>query len=629
MRAPHLLLALAALASACDPAPPIVVVDGGGTSTECSSSQSFCSGRCIPTSSNPLHCGACGNVCASNETCEDGSCRSAVTCTGGQRDCGGGCTDVSENLLHCGRCGEECADGESCISGGCVPETCPAEQPSRCGDGCTDTQSDNSNCGDCTTKCTSSQTCESGVCAEACDGTSCEVDGADVCVDTQSNPAHCGGCNTACDDGQACSGGTCACSTGQTECGGRCVDTSTDPAHCGTCDVACDAGSACDSGSCACASGLTQCGPSCVNTAIDSAHCGGCESPCSGGQTCAGGTCTASCGTLLTQCGAVCVDTAVASGHCGACDNACGDALGCSAGVCRPENDDRLSALELTFPTDGSEITQRGSTDGATPDLPALGCAANGPNIWYRVTVPADGGVLWADTAASGYDTAIFVTDESGVQVSGMCNDDCDCDDTGDFGFLESCTARYVVAGVYYVSVGGYSIGETGDFTLHLQFLPDTGFTYQTRLNDTGTTLRTFLLDASEAAASCGGPGSALSGEDTRWFASCGGAAPHHLSLCPEDGGLWTRNGSRTGDEGEIYDPVMTVVSAQTGTEIVCNDDDLRVNCSPEGGGPRFGSRIRDLMPGRGVHGARIDSRTTDGGGMHYQLRYELPELEL
>ena len=99
----------------------------------------------------------------------------------------------------------------------------------------------------------------------------------------------------------------------------------------------------------------------------------------------------------------------------------------------------------------------------------------------------------------------------------------------------------------------------------------------------------------------------------------------HHFSVCPEDGGSWTR----TGSDGELYDPVLAVQSAFDGAEAACSDDDFSVNCEPEGGGPSFGSRIRDLAPARGVHGVIVDSRGLDGGGMVYSMRYEVPELEL
>lgn len=603
-------------------------MDSGPNIRDCPPNQTFCNGRCLPTASNPLHCGMCGNVCGAAETCEQGMCRSAMTCPGDQQDCGGGCTDVAGDNEHCGRCGEACAEGSTCMEGACVPDSCPPEEPERCGDGCTDVQDDNANCGACGTKCMPDETCTAGSCVSSCEGTTCEVDGSSVCVDTDTDGAHCGACNTACEDGQTCGSGRCRCPSGQETCDGRCVDTDTDPTHCGTCGNACDAGSSCVSGACQCPTDLTECGGSCVNTDISDAHCGSCGTACGASQTCVGGSCMTSCGAGLTECGGSCVDTATDNSHCGACGNACGAGLRCTTGVCRPVNDDRLGAIALTLPSDGSELVQRGTTDGATPDLPALTCAANGPNIWYSVTVPAGGGVLYADTAQSGYDTALFVTDSDGNQVSGMCSDDCDCGGEGDFGFLESCVAKYLTAGTYYISVGGYSISQTGDFSLHVQFLPDTGITYRVRMNDNGTTSETFLVEMNEAAGTCGGSGAGLGGEDMRWFVACGGDDTHLLSVCPADGGLWRREGTGS-NEGELYDPILYVRSGLTGTETACADDDFTVNCRPDGGGPRFGARMPALTPGRGIHGVFIDNRSPAGGGMRYQLRYELPDLDL
>jgi hypothetical protein len=285
------------------------------------------------------------------------------------------------------------------------------------------------------------------------------------------------------------------------------------------------------------------------------------------------------------------------------------------------------------LPAGGGEATVNGTTTDATRDGPTIsGCSANGPNVWYSVVLPSRG-VLWVDTAGSMYDTAIFITDSAGTAISatggtntnpGLCNDDCGCP-SGGGGFtsaLQSCGGAALPAGTYNISVGGFSTASTGDFTLHVQFMPETGFLYGSRLTGLGTTTDTLLVGTSEADDMCAGGFSSRSGEDMRWFASCGGTAMQTLSLCASDGGSYERaNG--TSD----YDPVMYVWSGQSGAEVACNDDGpATLNCRGTGGdSANFGSRLGDITVPRGVNAVFIDSRGLGGSGMNYQMRYDVP----
>src|SRR5690606_9394881 len=149
-------------------------------------------------------------------------------------------------------------------------------------------------------------------------------------------------------------------------------NTDTDPAHCGDCGQACPTGASCVDGACQCPAGLERCGPSCVNTDIDRMNCGECEMACGGSEACVGGAGEGACGAGQAMCGADCVSLATNATHCGACDNACASGTSCSDGVCRPGNDVRANARAIAIPSDGSEAIEIGSTDGATPDLPAL-----------------------------------------------------------------------------------------------------------------------------------------------------------------------------------------------------------------------------------------------------------------
>jgi hypothetical protein len=372
----------------------------------------------------------------------------------------------------------------------------------------------------------------------------------------------------------------------------------------------------------------------CVNTAVDNANCGTCGDTCATPtETCVAGTCTPACGMGAVLCGADCADLSDDDDHCGMCGTACAVTESCGGGVCRPSNDERADAVAIGLPSDGSEATVIGSNVDATRDGPTIsGCAANGPNVWYRVTTPSRG-VLWADTAGSMYDTAIFITNSSGSPVSvfggtttndGLCNDDCCGAGRGDFtSGLQSCAGGSLAAGTYYISVGGFSTLSTGAFTLHVQFVPDTGFLYGQRLTGVGTTTSTVLVGSSEAADMCAGGFSSRSGEDMRWFASCGEDV-ELLSLCRADGGTYER-----ADGTSLYDPVMYVHSGASGTEIACNDDGpFSLNCVGTGGdSANFGSRLSSASANRGINAVFIDSRGTGGSGMNYSMRYDIPTV--
>ncbi len=612
--------------------------DTGPTGT-CSPGRMNCSGSCVLLDSNPAHCGTCGNACAADQTCSSGRCETAMTCPAGQDDCGSGCIELTGDD-HCGRCGNACDVGESCMDGACQPESCPAGQE-RCGAACTDTSTDSGNCGACGNACETDEMCTGGSCVSACPSgeSACTVMDEmgmgmrTICVDLMDDSAHCGMCNNACPSGQSCSSGTCACPSDTTDCGGSCVNIMTDSANCGSCGNACPSDQACVDGSCECPGGLTDCGGTCVNTDVDDANCGACGATCATpSETCSSGSCIPACGTGAVLCGSDCADLSTDDSHCGMCMNACASGQSCGGGVCRPANDDRTDATAIMLPMDGSEATVMGSNVDSTRDGPTIsGCAANGPNVWYSVTLPSRG-VLWVDTAGSSYDTAIFITDDAGDPVTpfggtttnpGLCNDDC-CGGRGDFtSSLQSCGGGALSAGTYYISVGGFTSTSTGDFDLHVQFMPDTGFLYSSRLDGVGTTFNTVLVGSSESADMCAGGFSSRSGEDMRWFASCGEDVDM-LSVCAADGGTYER-----ADGTDYYDPVLYVRSGETGAEVACNDDGpSTLNCTGTGGdSANFGSRITSSAVNRGINAIFIDSRGTGGSGMNYSMRYSIPTV--
>ena len=282
-----------------------------------------------------------------------------------------------------------------------------------------------------------------------------------------------------------------------------------------------------------------------------------------------------------------------------------------------PRNNDRAAATPIALAA--AEVVVTGTTDGATFDGPT-GCAdamGPAPNVWYRVAL-TERGVLYADTAGSRYDTRLYVVDAAGALVPGTCNDDARCTTGGFTSTLQSRAAAMLGAGTYTVAVSGYRPEHHGAFTLRMQHVPLRygSFFYVAPIAGTGATT-TLLVGESQRAPSCS---VAPSGEDVRWFVSCGGAATALFSVCPADGGSFVRRrGTLT------YDPVLYVFSALTGREALCNDDGGPTSdCRGTGGdGQNYGARLEAPMP-RGLNALVVDERERENG-LVYTLRYRIP----
>jgi hypothetical protein len=117
-----------------------------------------------------------------------------------------------------------------------------------------------------------------------------------------------------------------------------------------------------------------------------------------------------------------------------------------------PPNDNCANAIPVNC-----NSTVSGDTTNATTDL-AWPCAAGGSEIWYSF-VAADP-VVNLDLCASGYDTAVAVTDGCGGTVLG-CNDD-SCG-------LQSqlSVSGLTVGATYRIAVGGFAAG-TGPFSMSI-----------------------------------------------------------------------------------------------------------------------------------------------------------------
>lgn len=75
-------------------------------------------GQCIDPNSNPTACGTAATVCANpTRDCQAGTCVAA--CGAGFDTCGNSCVHFATDPLNCGACGQPCANDEICDQGTC------------------------------------------------------------------------------------------------------------------------------------------------------------------------------------------------------------------------------------------------------------------------------------------------------------------------------------------------------------------------------------------------------------------------------------------------------------------------------------------------------------------------------
>jgi hypothetical protein len=113
---------------------------------------------------------------------------------------------------------------------------------------------------------------------------------------------------------------------------------------------------------------------------------------------------------------------------------------------------------------------------------------------------------------------------------------------------------------------------------------------------------------------------------------TCGGQQ-QFFSVCPADGGAWTRNYN-----GLNYDFEMYLRSAQTGAEVACDDDAPSqglATCPGNSYGTgsadsaNYGSRLNNIVTPRGI-GLQFDDErdqaasTASAPNEHYQMVYTI-----
>lgn len=98
--------------------------------TYCEFRSSCCDGACINPRTDQENCGACRNVCSDGEICQDSKCvcgSDGFECEKEQTCCAVygtlACINPQTDQENCGGCGNVCADDEQCIDGTCTAET--------------------------------------------------------------------------------------------------------------------------------------------------------------------------------------------------------------------------------------------------------------------------------------------------------------------------------------------------------------------------------------------------------------------------------------------------------------------------------------------------------------------------
>lgn len=145
------------------------------TGCVCPPGWTYCGKLCVNLNTFWTNCGACGHVCPSNETCENGVCG----CASPHILCGTDCVDLSSDPSNCGSCGNLCPSYKTCSNGTCV---CPAGLTD-CGTSCTDLSGDPGNCGACGNVCAGGYCC-SGVCGTDCGSKCFTTEGCTCCPGT-------------------------------------------------------------------------------------------------------------------------------------------------------------------------------------------------------------------------------------------------------------------------------------------------------------------------------------------------------------------------------------------------------------------------------------------------------------
>ena len=113
-------------AESLDAAPivPETIDTAGPAEPTCEDGLSACTERpdagptCVDLTSDPGHCGSCGNACRDGQLCSQNRCTS--NCALGLSVCAGACVELAVDARNCGACGVRCKGKSRCIAGLCA-----------------------------------------------------------------------------------------------------------------------------------------------------------------------------------------------------------------------------------------------------------------------------------------------------------------------------------------------------------------------------------------------------------------------------------------------------------------------------------------------------------------------------
>lgn len=151
------------------------------TDTECLLDLAACDGECVDLFQDPSNCGACGEVCSTEQECIQAACE--AVCLETEERCDGSCVDVRTNPDRCGGCDTTCGGNEECLEGGCVPQ-CEVGETLIEGN-CYDLRNDRMNCGTVGDECAADEECVTGTCARPCTQPSDCTDPLHVCTQAE------------------------------------------------------------------------------------------------------------------------------------------------------------------------------------------------------------------------------------------------------------------------------------------------------------------------------------------------------------------------------------------------------------------------------------------------------------
>ncbi len=83
----------------------------------CDTDLTECAGTCVDTTTDPVNCGGCDQMCGSAQQCAASQCSNI--CAAPKMTCGDQCIDPATDPDHCGSCGMACKSDEMCTASTC------------------------------------------------------------------------------------------------------------------------------------------------------------------------------------------------------------------------------------------------------------------------------------------------------------------------------------------------------------------------------------------------------------------------------------------------------------------------------------------------------------------------------